>query len=185
VAELLFAIGAVGAIAGALTLVLSRHPVYSALGMLGTLFSLGLLYVTMLAHFVAGVQIVVYAGAIMTMFLFVIMYVGVDETLDTKESIRGQRLGAGLVILGSIGLGVALFLTDLFDWTVAEQLPTAEQLGEAGTVESIGVMLFGSGGTASGWLLPFEVTSLLLLIAAIGAVALAMSRPKRKGADNG
>ncbi len=195
--ELLFAMGATGAVAGALTLILSRHPVYSALGMLGTLFSLGMLYVTLLAHFVAGVQIVVYAGAIMTMFLFVIMYVGIDETLDTKESLRFQRIGALAVIGGSVGVGLLLVTSKLFDWTPGvtsdAPLPSAELLGEAGTVESIGRVLFGTqripgnldSFEPSGWLLPFEVTSILLIVAAVGAVALAMGRPKRRGSDNG
>jgi NADH-quinone oxidoreductase subunit J len=195
--ELLFAMGAAGAVAGALTLILSRHPVYSALGMLGTLFSLGMLYVTLLAHFVAGVQIVVYAGAIMTMFLFVIMYVGIDETLDTKESLRFQRIGAWAVIGGSVGVGLLLVTSKLFDWTPGvtseAPLPSAELLGEAGTVESIGRVLFGTqripgnldSFEPSGWLLPFEVTSILLIVAAVGAVALAMGRPKRRGSDNG
>lgn len=190
--EILFAIGALGAVAGALTLILSRHPVYSALGMLGTLFSLGLLYVTLLAHFVAGVQIVVYAGAIMTMFLFVIMYVGIDETIETKESLRGQRVGAIAVLLGAVGVGVVVKWTRLLNWTPGvdpeHPLPSDALLGEAGTIESISRLLFGKqeiAGVAdsfvpSGWLLPFEVTSLLLIIAAVGAVSLAMSRPKKR-----
>ncbi len=165
-----FLVAAVGALAGGLTLILARNPVYAALGMLGTLFSLAVLYVTQLAHFVAAVQVVVYAGAIMTLFLFVIMLIGVDEVEDTSETLPGQRLAALVVIGGSVLFGGYLWLTNTFTWSLARSQVDAP----VGSVEATGRIIFEE------WLLPFEVTSLLLIIASIGAIALALFRPTRR-----
>ena len=75
----LFVIFAVAAVAGALAVVFSRNPIYSAIGLLATMVSLAVFYVVQSAQFVAMVQIIVYAGAVMTLFLFVIMFIGVDQ----------------------------------------------------------------------------------------------------------
>jgi NADH-quinone oxidoreductase subunit J len=79
------------AVAGAVTVVLARNPVYSAMGLLATLFSVAVLYVSQLAHVVAAVQVIVYAGAVMTLFLFVIMLIGVDKSETRDESLPFQR----------------------------------------------------------------------------------------------
>ena len=165
-----FFVAAAGAIAGALTLILAKNPVYAALGMLGTLFSLAVLYVTQLAHFVAAVQVVVYAGAIMTLFLFVIMLIGVDQVEDTSEKLMSQRVAALVVIAGSVLFGGYLWLSNSFTWSLAE----GDAPAPAGSIEATGRLLFEE------WLLPFEVTSLLLIIASIGAIALALFRPTRR-----
>lgn len=165
-----FVLMAAAALAGALTLVLAKNPVYSALGMLGTLFAIAVLYVTQLAHFIAAVQIVVYAGAIVTLFLFVIMLVGVDREEDTTETIRGQRAGALAIVGGAVLVAGYLWLSGLFTWSVVGE--GTEPVN--GTVEATGRLLF------EGWLLPFEVTSLLLIIASVGAVGLALFRPRRR-----
>lgn len=172
-----FFVAAAGAVAGAVTLILAKNPVYAALGMLGTLFSLAVLYVTQLAHFVAAVQVVVYAGAIMTLFLFVIMLIGVDATEDTSESLPSQRIAAVVVVAGAVLFGGYLWLSNSFSWSLAR----VEGDPLVGSIEATGLILFRE------WLLPFEVTSLLLIIAAIGAVALALFRPARRrvgGSDN-
>ena len=165
-----FVIAGLGALAGALTLILAKNPVYAALGMLGTLFSLAVLYVTQLAHFVAAVQVVVYAGAIMTLFLFVIMLIGVDQTEDTAETLTSQRVGAIAVLAGAVLFAGYLWLSGSFTWSLAESA------GETpvGSIEATGYLLFEQ------WLLPFEVTSLLLIVASVGAVALALFRPVRR-----
>lgn len=168
---IIFILMGAGALAGALTLILAKNPVYSALGMLGTLFSLAVLYVTQLAHFIAAVQVVVYAGAIMTLFLFVIMLVGVDKEEDTSETIRGQRAAALGVVAGAALLAGYLWLSGVFTWTVVAEGTDPVN----GTVEATGMLLF------SEWVLPFEVTSLLLIIASVGAVGLALFRPRKGG----
>lgn len=165
-----FVVAGTGALAGAVTLIMAKNPVYAALGMLGTLLSLAVLYVVQLAHFVAAVQVVVYAGAIMTLFLFVIMLIGVDRAEDTSESLPGQRIAALVVVAGSALFGGYLWLSGRFAWSLARSADPAP----TGSIEATGRLLFEE------WLLPFEVTSLLLVIASIGAVALALFRPTRK-----
>ena len=99
VETVLFVIAALAALTGAVTVVLARNPIYSAVGLLGTMFSVAVLYVVQLAHLVAAVQMIVYAGAVMTLFLFVIMLIGVDKEEKRVEPLPRQRLwvGASLV----------------------------------------------------------------------------------------
>ncbi len=156
---ILFVLFGAGALAGAIMMVASRNPVYSALGLIGTMFSIAVLYVVNGAHFVAAVQIVVYAGAVMTLFLFVIMLIGVDQPEDTTEQLPIQRpaaLAMGAILL--VGLVVVI---------AAGTLAGSEDGSVVGTVEAVADELF------TNWLLPFEVTTLLLVIASVGAIVLA------------
>lgn len=160
-------------VAGAVTVVVARNPVYSGMGLLGTMLSLAVIYVAQLAHFVAAIQIIVYAGAVMTLFLFVIMLIGVDKAEDTSENLPRQRLLVGAVVLVAVGLASFLGFSSGFDWVpAAGGEPVAEATN--GTVEAIGESLFST------WVLAFEVTALLLTVAAAGAIALAHYR--RSGA---
>lgn len=173
VESILFVLMAMTALAGAVTVVISRNPVYSAMGLLGTLFSVAILYVVQLAHFVAAVQVIVYAGAVMTLFLFVIMLIGVDKTEDIKENLPMQRvwvLGlAGLIILLSAGITFSGGL----DWVPAATSATNTDLTN-GTVAAVAEPMF------TDWVLAFEATALMLTIAAAGAITLAQFR--RRGA---
>jgi NADH-quinone oxidoreductase subunit J len=160
VETVLFVIFAVAAVLGAVTTVWARNPVYSALGLMLTLFSVAVFYVSNGAQFVAAVQVIVYAGAVMTLFLFVIMLVGVDRAEDRKENLPGQRpLALGLLVLFVAGVLVA----GHFAWVTGAGTP-----GGAGTVEALGRLLFHR------WVLPFELTALLLIIAAVGTIALGL-----------
>lgn len=167
VEPLLFVVMALTALAGAVTVVIARNPVYSAMGLLGTLFSVAILYVLQLAHLVAAVQIIVYAGAVLTLFLFVIMLIGVDKFEDNDEKLPFQRAAvggiAGLIILFAGGL---TFFGD-FDWIPAAGQGTFPD-STNGTIQAIAEPLF------TDWVLAFEATALLLTIAAAGAIALAM-----------
>ncbi|MCB2224323.1 MAG: NADH-quinone oxidoreductase subunit J [Actinobacteria bacterium] len=160
----LFVIFAICALFGAVTMVWARNPVYSALGLMLTMFSLAVFYVSNAGHFVAVVQVIVYAGAVMTLFLFVIMLIGVDKAEDRSETLPLQR-PAALVLLALFAAGV--LVAGARAWTTGYTAP-----GEAvnGTIEAIGSRLFDT------WLLPFEVTALLLIIAAAGTIALAFFR---------
>ena len=89
---LLFAIPGLFIILGALIVIFARNPVHNAMGLVLTLTSLAILYISLNATFVAMVQMLVYAGAVMTLFLFVIMMIGVDKPEQTKEEIKGQKL---------------------------------------------------------------------------------------------
>jgi NADH-quinone oxidoreductase subunit J len=161
VETVLFVIFGLAAIAGALTMVWARNPVYSALGLMLTMFSIAVFYVSNSAEFVAAVQVIIYAGAVMTLFLFVIMLIGVDKLEDRSESLPLQRpLALGLMAL----LGTGVVLAGRLAWTTGVRNPLDPING---TVEAIGNELFRT------WLLPFEITALLLIVAAAGAIALA------------
>lgn len=159
---IVFGIFAVAALAGALTLVMARNPVYSAMGLLLTMFSVAVFYVLNDAHFIAAVQVLIYAGAVMTLFLFVIMLIGVDRVEDSEEQIPFQRPVA--VVLG-VGLIAMVLLAGRSAWVTGSRLFGGQDL--PGTIENI------SDGLFDAWLLPFEATVLLLTIAAVGTVALA------------
>lgn len=168
VEALLFVVMGLVALVGAVTVVVARNPVHSALGLLGTLLAVAVLYVVQLAHLVAAVQVIVYAGAVMTLFLFVIMLIGVDKDETRDEAVPFQRW-----IVGGVSVVIVLFAAGLtifgnFDWVPAatSTLPEATN----GTVEAVAVPLF------TDWVLAFEATALLLTIAAAGAIALAHYR---------
>ena len=166
----LFIIFALAALFGAVTTVWARNPVYSALGLMLTLFSMAVFYVSNGAHFVAVVQVIVYAGAVMTLFLFVIMLVGVDRAEDRRENLPVHRpLALGLLAL----FGAAVLVAGRMVWVTGG----VRGSGAAGTVENLGSELFRR------WVLPFELTALLLIIAATGTIALGMFRRGEEGAD--
>ncbi|MFH2073601.1 MAG: NADH-quinone oxidoreductase subunit J [Actinomycetota bacterium] len=164
VETVLFVVFAITALGGAISMVWARNPVYSALGLMLTMFSLAVFYVSNAGHFVAVVQVIVYAGAVMTLFLFVIMLIGVDKDEDRSEDIPFQR-PLTLILLGLFAGGV--LVAGARAWTTGTVSPTE---AVNGTIEAIGESLFGD------WVLPFEVTALLLIIAAAGTIALAFFR---------
>lgn len=146
----------------AIAMLLARNTVHSALLLVLNLFTLSVFYVMLDAHFLAAVQIIVYAGAIMVLFLFVIMLLGVDQEDDLIEKIRGQRAAA---YIGGFALAA------LTVYTVRSALATVpfhglKEANKGGNVEALGRILFTK------YLWPFEVTSLLLIIAAIGAIVI-------------
>jgi NADH-quinone oxidoreductase subunit J len=161
-----FVIFAAVAIAGGGFMVTARNPVYSAMGLLTAMFSIAVLYVVLDAHFIAAVQIIIYAGAVMTLFLFVIMLIGVDRVEDRTEEIPLQR---PLTAIVSIGLLAAILLAGRQAWITGTRI-----LGDAdlsGTIENVADELFGT------WTLAFMATIFLLTIAALGTVALAQFGP--------
>ena len=156
---IVFVIFAVAALAGAFTLLFARNPVYSAMGLLLTMLSMAVFYVLMDAHFIAVVQVLIYAGAVMTLFLFVIMLIGVDKQESREETIPHQRI---LVAVLGGALIALLLLGGWGAWVVRDT-----GLDQVGTIEAISEALFGT------WMLPFQATILLLTIAAVGSIALA------------
>ena len=182
----IFVLMGVVALAGAVAVVKARNPVYGAMGLMATMFALAVFYVVHLAHFVAAVQVIVYAGAVITLFLFVIMFVGVDRAERMTEKLAMQRPVALVILVAVVVLAGMLVVTDRFDWVIT----TGAGSEVRGTVEEIGANLIAvdspAGQRASRWLLPFEATSLLLIVAAVGAISLAFYRPHRKdGTDEG
>jgi len=161
------------AIASAILCITRKSPVASALWLVNTLFQLAAIYVLLDAHFIAAVQVLVYAGAIMVLFLFVIMLLNLGR--GGPSDIKGAW---GKVIAGVAGLvlaGELLLLGRLGSvtppWTL--QLPpgtVANAVAERGAVRVVAEPLF------QGYLVPFEITSVLLLAAIVGAVVLAKRR---------
>ena len=165
----IFFIFAALALGGALGVVLARNPVHSALALVVTLVSVAIFFVQQDAHLLAAVQIIVYAGAIVVLFLFVIMLLGVDRTESLRDPIPFQRPAA--IALGLILLGEVLFLTG-HQWATGKHADAlhninggASDLG--GNVERVARVLF------TDYLWPFEITSALLVIAVVGSVVLA------------
>lgn len=159
---IVFAIFAAVALAGAVVMITARNPVYSAVGLLSTMFAMAVFYVMLNAHFVAAVQIIVYAGAVMTLFLFVIMMIGVDKKEDTEESIPYQRVVTFVV---GLGLAAVIILAGRQAWiTGSDAFGYSDMVG---TIETVADSLFGT------WTIAFLSTVFLLTIAAVGTVALA------------
>jgi NADH-quinone oxidoreductase subunit J len=156
------------ALAGALGMVFSRNAVHSALWLVLTMLSLGVFYVVQEAPFLGAVQIIVYTGAIMILFLFVLMMVGRDSSDSVVETLRGQRTAAtvlGIGFAGLVGAGIARATQDLPITGLADA--EADVAGTSGNIPAIAELLF------TRYLLAFEVTSALLITAAVGAMVLA------------
>ena len=150
------------AIASAFTVILHPHPVYSALALVVTLFQIAVLFVLLDAHMIAFLQVVIYAGAIMVLFLFVIML------LNLQREQEGPRPAWRLTVLAVGGL-LAVELVVLFGRS--QILPASGALAaDFGTVGALSRVLFTS------YTFAFEVTSVLLLVAVIGSVVLAKRR---------
>ena len=171
-----FVLASVIVLSGGIGVVIARNPVHSALMLVMTLFGIAVLFVAQDAQFLAAVQVIVYAGAIVVLFLFVIMLLGVDreENLGLEE-LRAQRPVAFL--LGIIALAEILLLGRGTDWVSgATSVAGRAQGGEGTNVEVLARSIF------TRYLLAFEVTSVLLVIAVVGAVVLARRlNPARKG----
>ncbi len=149
-------------IIGAIAVISFRHPIYSALSLIVTFFSQAGLFVLLGAHFVAAVQVIVYAGAIMVLFLFVIMLLNLG-TLSARGALTGKIKGVAII------LGILLAVEGIYIAVRAlnnTKVGSAEASMEPVTTEYIGTLLF------SKYLLPFEVTSLILLAALIGVIVL-------------
>jgi NADH-quinone oxidoreductase subunit J len=151
-------------VAGAIGTVLARNAIHSALSLVATMFSLGAFYLIQQGPFLGLVQIIVYTGAIMILFLFVLMLIGRDSTDSLVETLRGQRWAAALFGVGFAVL-VAVSVGRAFTGIKPVDLDKANAHG--GNVQSIAELLF------TRYLFAFELTSALLIVAAIGAMVLA------------
>jgi NADH-quinone oxidoreductase subunit J len=165
--QLLFFVAGLGAIAGALGVVLLRNPFYSVLALVAHLISLAVLFLLLSAAFLAAAQVVVYAGAVMVLYVFVVAYVG-----GSDEELRPEVGG----LVGSFGPLFAFAL--LIELAIAVIGSSLSALDTRGADVGAG---FGSPGEIgelllTKFLLPFEAASFLLLIAAVGAVVLARKR---------
>lgn len=162
IASLLFILFAGTAIGCAIAMVAQRNPLYSAISLIGVLVSLACLYVMLAAPFIAAVQVIVYAGAIMVLVVFVIMLLNVED-----EEPRRNRLA--FLVPTAIGLAAIFVAETAFILYSVQASPSTprENISNVGLTASVGTGLFTE------YLLPFEVTSVLLLMAIVGAMSLA------------
>ena len=165
----IFYIFAVLSVLGALGILFLRNPIHCALSLVGTFFCLGAIYVMLNAEFVAVIQVLVYAGAIMVLFLFVLML------LSSKDSERYvNKWPVRKILAGLLSLGIFIQIASLF---TANELQLGskgvyplEVVEEVGSITLIGRLLF------TDYILSFEIIAILLLVAVIGAVVIAKRR---------
>ncbi|MDH4249217.1 MAG: NADH-quinone oxidoreductase subunit J [Deltaproteobacteria bacterium] len=157
------------AIVGATSVVLLRNPVYCALSLVSTFLCLAGIYILLNQEFVAAIQVLIYAGAIMVLFLFVIMLLNLKSDKPFKHQWTGPKmLGIGLA-LGILGQLVGVYQSPLMH-IGPKGIYSPERLSQEGAVEIVGRVLF------TDYVLPFEIISVLLLVAVIGAVIVAKRR---------
>jgi NADH-quinone oxidoreductase subunit J len=164
---IIFVVGAILALAGAAGVVVSKNPVHAALSLVTTLFGVAVLFIEQEAHFLAAVQVIVYAGAIVVLFLFVIMLLGVDrpESAGKPDIFKAWR---PFVVVLSAAVGVLVLVLANWDWKATGQKSVGGPAsGPGSNVEKLADSIFQQ------YLLPFEATSLLLVIAVVAAVILA------------
>lgn len=170
---LVFGVSAVIVLGGAVGVITMRNPVHAALCLVASFFGVAVLFVDLGAHFLAAVQVIVYTGAIVVLFLFVLMLLGVDKTEDlTVEPLGGQRIAG---VLAGVGIAAALIATFVLTTRDHDVLATGTPslAGELLTdpaeanIEVLGRAIF------TDYLFAFEITSVLLVIAVVGAVVLA------------
>jgi len=154
------------AIFASLVMVTRRDPIHSALWLIVTFFSLAVIYLTLHAQFIAVAQVMVYAGAIMMLIIFVIMLIQLEIVSTRKGRITGGKIIGGFIT-------VILFLeigAVLFSFPGGAPKASAERAAQIGSVASMGTALYGK------YLFPFEIASVLLLVGLVGAVVLARRR---------
>ncbi|MER3472621.1 MAG: hypothetical protein C4335_01010 [Armatimonadota bacterium] len=160
--QILFGLMAIVIVVTSIGVVAVRNPVRSALNLVANFFALAVLYLLLYAQFVAAVQIIVYAGAIMVLFLFTIMLLNLGSPAELSE--RGE-------IKRPITWGLALLFVIVLAGGVFSRLSEAQPAqDDIGTVQMVGKFLF------TDWVYPFELTSILLLIAIVGAIVMAKRR---------
>ena len=173
---IVFLVSAAICIAGALGVILARNPVHAALMLVMTLFGIAVQFVSLEAHFLAAVQVIVYAGAIVVLFLFVIMLLGVDISQRIQfGALRSQTIAA--TGFAAVGLAVLGFLIARVDDPATGERAVGGALDDnTSNVSQLAGSLFDD------YVYAFELTSVLLVIAVIGAVVLAR-KPEKNDAE--
>jgi NADH-quinone oxidoreductase subunit J len=164
---LLFIIFAGLAIGCAVSLVVQRNPLYGAISLIGVFVALACIYVTLAAPFIAAVQVIVYAGAIMVLVVFVIMLLNVED--EEKYSSRLRYLVPAAVLLAAVLVAEAAFVI----YTVENSTFQPAHPSFSATPSEVGLTASIGTGLFTQYLLPFEITSVLLLMAIVGAITLA------------
>ena len=164
--NILFALCAVACLTGALVTVAAQNPIRGAMGLLTTIFGIAGLFLKLRAEFLTAIQLIVYAGAVVVLFVFVLMLLGADARAPARSGRSGasRLFGGGLFVITA---GLALYL-------LGSQRSAPTGLGitkpDHGTVEAVGTLMFTDG------IFAFELATALLIVAVVGAIAVARSR---------
>ena len=161
--QITFFVFAVPLVLSAAGVVVAKSPMYAAMSLVAAFFFMAGIYVLLSAHLIAFMQILVYAGAVMVLFLFVIMLLSLGNEHLEREHYKGMQV---LGVLGVVGMTIVLAMAV----TDAVGTDVANVANDFGTVKAVGRALFRD------YLLPFEATSLLLLVAIVGAVVVAKEK---------
>jgi len=160
----LFCFFAFIAIVTSVGVIWARNPLHSALSLIAAFFALSAIYVLLEAHLLAAIQVLVYAGAVMVLFIFVIML------LNLKDEELGTAKPTAMKIAGGIAVGLGGAAISFFVLRSPGTVLKLEHTEGFGTVEAVGRVMYGT------YVLPFEVTSLLLLVAIVAAVVIAKAK---------
>ncbi|HMK71932.1 MAG TPA: NADH-quinone oxidoreductase subunit J [Myxococcaceae bacterium] len=152
-------------LASAALVIAARNPINSAMSLVASFFFLAGLYAQLLAHTIAVLQVLVYAGAIMVLFLFVIMLLSLTDLGEPAQRVTFAR-----IVGAAAAAGLLLVLVAALSRWQASGVQTAPGARGFGTLEAVGALLYAR------WILPFEAVSLLLLVAMVGAVVVAKPR---------
>ncbi|MFM8529821.1 MAG: NADH-quinone oxidoreductase subunit J [Ilumatobacteraceae bacterium] len=174
-----FVIAAAMVLVGGVGVIVRSNPVHAALSLILTLFGVAVMFVSLEAHFIAAVQVIVYAGAIVVLFLFVIMLLGVDRAEDLRtEPFRLQRPLAAVLGLGTAGLVIAAVVSAREAIGEGGALSTPDATGDGDSnIRELARSVFGD------YVVAFELTSVLLVVAVVGTVML--TRRIKSGAKSG
>jgi NADH-quinone oxidoreductase subunit J len=167
VQEVVFYLLAFATVFSAVLVIAARNPINSAMSLVATFLFLAAIYAQLLAHTIAVLQVLVYAGAIMVLFLFVIMLLSLTHLSDVAARFTPHQVVGGAAAVGVL-LGLVVALARWHE--TAGGARARESLARFGTLEQVGGLLYAR------WLLPFEAVSLLLLVAMVGAVVVAKPR---------
>jgi NADH-quinone oxidoreductase subunit J len=168
---IVFVVSGAAALVGALGVITLRNPVHAALMLVMTLFSIAVLFVEEQAQFLAAVQVMVYAGAIVVLFLFVIMLLGVDHSdSGARDAIRWQR---PVAFVSAVLILLEVSVLARTRWATGAHSTTAKLTGSGAHVSELARSVFTT------YLAPFEATSALLIIAVVGAVVLSRTSRNR------
>lgn len=171
--NLFFALCTIVCLVGALATVLARSPIRSAVGLLTTIVGMAGLFLMLHAQFLAAIQLIVYAGAVVVLFVFVIMLLGTEAGRGLDEPLRGRiATGLGVVLMAALAVIAIVLIADPDTKPAVFAAPRPEH----GSVEAVGTLLFTKG------IVPFELATALLIVAVIGAIAVARGRHTAKKA---
>jgi NADH-quinone oxidoreductase subunit J len=165
ISQLLFVLFGAMALGCAVAMVAQRNPLYSAISLVGVFVSLACLYLMLQAPFIAAIQVIVYAGAIMVLVVFVIMLLNVEEE-ERRKPLRLRILVPAAVLMAAVLFAESAFILYFVHDAAAEQ-------AQAGGASNVGLTASIGAGLFTTYLLPFEITSALILMAIVGAMTLA------------